>query len=158
MNQVHRNVAPYQATTQRTVTSTSPTYWRRNLSRIFRPTENVPPARAQRIPPLPIHSMTTRSMALRNQPSTSTETLRPLREQASSSSESSLGSKQLQSKKGFLECYICYENALTRTPVMTNCGHVFCRDCLRRSLTSISNCCPYCRSLDHQYRRMYPNV
>ncbi|KAJ1921622.1 hypothetical protein IWQ60_006714 [Tieghemiomyces parasiticus] len=42
------------------------------------------------------------------------------------------------------KCGICQD--LVQTPVTTPCGHNCCRDCLRKSLVSHGNVCPYCRS------------
>ncbi|KAJ7759141.1 hypothetical protein B0H16DRAFT_1415893 [Mycena metata] len=46
-------------------------------------------------------------------------------------------------------CSICYERFTT--PVALPCGHIFCRDCIRRSIDAIQVCvvqhpCPTCRA------------
>ncbi|KAJ7043763.1 hypothetical protein C8F04DRAFT_1073228 [Mycena alexandri] len=46
-------------------------------------------------------------------------------------------------------CSICYERFTT--PVSLPCGHIFCRDCIRRSVDAIKVCvvqhsCPTCRA------------
>ncbi|XP_029447048.1 E3 ubiquitin-protein ligase RNF125-like isoform X2 [Rhinatrema bivittatum] len=42
------------------------------------------------------------------------------------------------------DCAICLQ--VLYQPVRTRCGHVFCHDCIARSLSNSMNACPYCRT------------
>lgn len=44
-----------------------------------------------------------------------------------------------------LECEICFENMETKNVSSVPCGHIFCRECIVKSLEH-SNCCPLCRA------------
>jgi Zinc finger, C3HC4 type (RING finger) len=43
-----------------------------------------------------------------------------------------------------VSCPICLESILGRNPVSTNCGHMFCEDCIKASLR-IGKKCPMCK-------------
>jgi Zinc finger, C3HC4 type (RING finger) len=43
-----------------------------------------------------------------------------------------------------VSCPICLESTLGRNPVSTNCGHVFCQQCIQASL-QIGKKCPMCK-------------
>lgn len=53
-----------------------------------------------------------------------------------------------QSRRSQLEspitCPICLENVRNNIPVSTNCGHIFCKECLRQALQSVKKC-PMCK-------------
>ena len=42
------------------------------------------------------------------------------------------------------QCPICYENIKDNNYIVTKCNHIFCNDCLFKSLNNQS-CCPICR-------------
>jgi hypothetical protein len=47
------------------------------------------------------------------------------------------------------ECEICYEEYENKNFVKLNCGHKFCKDCIKKSLQNEKRaipCCAYCRS------------
>lgn len=47
------------------------------------------------------------------------------------------------------ECNICYEEHETKHFVKLNCGHEFCKDCIKQSLQNerrITPCCAFCRA------------
>ncbi|CAO1429936.1 unnamed protein product [Diamesa hyperborea] len=43
-----------------------------------------------------------------------------------------------------ITCPICLENVRNRSPVSTNCGHIFCRSCLHQALQEVKKC-PLCK-------------
>lgn len=43
-----------------------------------------------------------------------------------------------------ITCPICLDNVRNHTPVSTNCGHIFCKQCLIQALKS-AKCCPMCK-------------
>ena len=49
-----------------------------------------------------------------------------------------------KSKLKNVECSICYEEIGEKNYTITNCNHIFCNNCLFRSL-NLSQNCPYCR-------------
>lgn len=51
-------------------------------------------------------------------------------------------------------CPVCFETVAGRHPIVTPCGHVFCMECLRRSLQHNSNC-PLCRNEINRITRIY---
>ncbi|KAM8870959.1 E3 ubiquitin-protein ligase RNF4-like isoform 1-T3 [Spinachia spinachia] len=71
------------------------------------------------------------------------------------------GNSSCRSTPGTISCPVCLDSyseivESRRLVVSTKCGHVFCRQCLRDSLTS-SHTCPTCRKrLTHrQYHPLY---
>lgn len=58
--------------------------------------------------------------------------------------------------KQFGRCPICYESILQREPTVTKCGHVFCRECILKSLAIVRKCplCQ-CRVRMNQLLRIY---
>ncbi|WZZ40422.1 hypothetical protein YC2023_036681 [Brassica napus] len=52
--------------------------------------------------------------------------------------------KSIGSKGSFYDCYICMD--LSKEPVVTNCGHLYCWPCLYRWLeVSVAKECPVCK-------------
>ncbi|CAF2123674.1 unnamed protein product, partial [Brassica napus] len=52
--------------------------------------------------------------------------------------------KSVGSKESFYDCYICMD--LSKEPVVTNCGHLYCWPCLYRWLeVSVAKECPVCK-------------
>lgn len=53
-------------------------------------------------------------------------------------------------------CPICFESIVQREPTVTKCGHVFCRECIEKSLSSVRKCplCQ-CRVRMNQLLRIY---
>lgn len=45
----------------------------------------------------------------------------------------------------FLECSICLRNVVDRTPRVTLCGHLFCNDCIIRTINHHKKC-PTCQN------------
>lgn len=43
-----------------------------------------------------------------------------------------------------ITCPICLENVRNHSPVSTNCGHIFCKECLRQALAAVKKC-PMCK-------------
>ncbi|KAH8251605.1 hypothetical protein KR038_002872, partial [Drosophila bunnanda] len=54
------------------------------------------------------------------------------------------------------KCPVCLENVRRREPVSTNCGHVFCKDCLVAAINSVHKC-PLCNKkiTRRQFTRIY---
>jgi E3 ubiquitin-protein ligase RNF5 len=51
----------------------------------------------------------------------------------------------MENTKNGLECFICLDNA--KKPVVTQCGHIFCYDCLHNWLRGRSEyTCPVCKN------------
>lgn len=47
------------------------------------------------------------------------------------------------------ECGICYEECETKNIVKLNCGHEFCKDCIKQTLQNerrLTSCCAFCRT------------
>ena len=47
------------------------------------------------------------------------------------------------------ECGICYEECANKNIVKLNCGHEFCKDCIKQTLQNerkLTPCCAYCRT------------
>jgi len=51
---------------------------------------------------------------------------------------------QLNFNKELSNCCICMENK--KLNVQLNCGHTFCKTCIKKWLTEKSNTCPTCRT------------
>lgn len=53
-------------------------------------------------------------------------------------------------------CPICFESTMHREPTVTKCGHVFCRECISKSLAAVRKCplCQ-CRVRMNQLLRIY---
>ena len=51
---------------------------------------------------------------------------------------------QLNINKELSNCCICMENK--KLNVQLNCGHTFCKTCIKKWLTEKSNTCPTCRT------------
>ena len=43
-----------------------------------------------------------------------------------------------------LNCPICLDEA--KDPIVTNCGHRYCKECLKKCVERISRDCPFCRT------------
>lgn len=43
-----------------------------------------------------------------------------------------------------ITCPICLENVRNHSPVSTNCGHIFCKNCLQQALQTVKKC-PMCK-------------
>lgn len=47
------------------------------------------------------------------------------------------------------ECGICYEECANKNIIKLNCGHEFCKDCIKQTLQNerkLTPCCAYCRT------------
>ena len=53
--------------------------------------------------------------------------------------------EQLQPSVGLMECSICLQSVVEREPVTTKCGHLFCNECIKRSI-EINQKCPNCNA------------
>lgn len=45
-----------------------------------------------------------------------------------------------------MNCPICLESIVGRSPVSTNCGHIFCKSCLQTCLKTVKKC-PMCQKI-----------
>ncbi|KAH8350497.1 hypothetical protein KR067_004934, partial [Drosophila pandora] len=54
------------------------------------------------------------------------------------------------------KCPVCLECVSHREPVSTNCGHVFCRECIEGAIRSMHKC-PMCNKdlTEDQFLRIY---
>jgi hypothetical protein len=50
-----------------------------------------------------------------------------------------------QSQKIKISCPICLESVIGREPVSTTCGHIFCKNCIKLSMTTLKQC-PMCKT------------
>lgn len=48
-------------------------------------------------------------------------------------------------QKSILDCSICCQNIVERTPTATKCGHLFCKACIKRSIEENKRC-PMCNT------------
>lgn len=74
----------------------------------------------------------------RNIPNTST----PKRAALNFSCDDSQNDSQTQKIK--VSCPICLESAISREPVSTRCGHIFCKACISLALRNVKKC-PMCK-------------
>lgn len=56
-----------------------------------------------------------------------------------------LGFDQKNLNGAVLECSICFQGVIGREPSTTQCGHLFCRDCIKLSIESYRKC-PHCNA------------
>lgn len=50
---------------------------------------------------------------------------------------------KLSEHKILHQCPICFEDKLEN--ILLNCNHIFCKDCIKKWLTTNSDTCPICR-------------
>lgn len=55
----------------------------------------------------------------------------------------------------YASCSICLENKFLRQPSITNCGHVFCNECIT-NYEKEKHSCPLCRETNITIRLFYP--
>ncbi|XP_043642418.1 LON peptidase N-terminal domain and RING finger protein 3 [Drosophila teissieri] len=79
-------------------------------------------------------------------------------EQDSDSSEDVPPNKRMRSDSGDsyvpYNCPVCLEDVREREPVSTNCGHVFCKDCIERAVAT-GRMCPLCGLDEPEFHRIF---
>ncbi|KRF99343.1 uncharacterized protein Dwil_GK27011 [Drosophila willistoni] len=82
---------------------------------------------------------------LDNTPSTSNKKPRtPKRSVISQIAKKRALLKKSHNRASYYKCPICQDNAAENHPFSTNCGHVFCRVCIKRCIFMFHKC-PLCR-------------
>lgn len=59
------------------------------------------------------------------------------------------------------ECNICYENYKKNEFIKLNCGHEFCKECIKKTLKNARNeepCCAFCRSQFKNFEILSKNI
>eukprot|EP00099_Drosophila_melanogaster_P003174 NP_001163003.1 elfless, isoform B [Drosophila melanogaster] len=92
----------------------------------------------------------------------STESSTPMgHTESSDSNEDSPPNKRIksddeESKKSVLpyNCPVCLEDVREKLPVSTNCGHVFCKACIKRAVDT-GRVCPLCGVDEPEFHRIF---